>query len=123
MDPYLEQKVAELTRAQSQCIFLEAEYLRSRKAYDRYGEDSDFEYTMETGNLLLAAIEDREELQGVVKDFQDELEETQYGQQDGAPYLPYSEFSFTTFNRYSVYVYLVVFGIMAFIALCVAIGW
>lgn len=122
MDPYREQKAAELTRAQSQCIFLETEYFQSREAFDSHHQESDFRYTMATGSMLLAALEDRKELEDELEEFQNELEEPQYGQQD-TPYLPYSEFTFTTFNRYSAYVYLTVFGLMAFIALCVAIGW
>lgn len=122
MDAYFEQKVAELTRAESQCTYLEAEYSIAQKALDAYGQESDFVFAVDLANLLLAAREEKAQLEDTIKGVKEELERPGY-EVVAYKYSPYGDFAYIMFHRYPPYVYRVGFGLVGLVVLCSLIGW
>lgn len=117
MDDYFEQKVAELTRAESQCTYLEAEYSIAQKALDAFGQESDFVYAVDLANLLLAAREEKAQLENAIEEVQKEFEEQEF-EEVGYKYSPFNDFAYIMFHRYSSYVYRIGFGLIGFVVLC-----
>jgi len=123
MDEYIEQKVAELTRAQSHCAFLEGEYLKAQKAWDTYSRESDCMLTIDLAVLVMEAREEKSKLEDAVEEAQSELEEpSQPDGEEEAGQAPYSEFSYLVFNRYTLYVYIAGFVLVGIIGLCATVG-
>lgn len=122
MDDYFEQKVAELTRAESQCAYLEAEYSMAQKALDTYGQESDFVFAVDLANLLLAAREEKSQLEDAIKEVKQELDRPGY-EVVAYKLSPYSDFAYVMYHRYSPCAYRVGFGLIGFIAVCSIIGW
>jgi hypothetical protein len=116
--------VAERDSAKAHCDSLTRKYdIAAEKLYSS-GSDADLITCFIIGDVLMDARDRLEALEAVITRNQQRIEDEgpsyEEQQQQLAVFNPYS---YLTFNRYTLYTYLVVFGIVAFILLCMRIGW
>jgi len=118
------QKVIEHANAQAFYNSLVKKYdVAAEKLYSS-GSDADLLNCFTIGDVLMDARDHVEKLKAEIAEEQTRVEEegTSYEdeQQNLAVFNPYS---YLTFNRYTLYTYLIILGIVAFIMLCARIGW
>jgi hypothetical protein len=115
----LELKKAELERANQQCVYLDKKYNESCKEYDKYGHQSAFEHTIETGILLQKVRVDKLSLEREVAYAQRQLEAAHDA--DGiSPVL--NEYTHIPFRKFTKYVNILLLAVLCVTyALCIVL--
>jgi len=113
VDAYFEQKVAERDGAKTHCDYLAKKYDEAAEKFYNSGDNIYLRDCFTIGDVLMDARERLDQLEAIIAENQARIEEEEpsYEEQQ-ASLVVYNPYTYLTFNRFSVYTYLVLMGLI-----------